>query len=340
MNSTVELLRLIGSPYLPSNYNDETMADKFQLLQCSLKNRFSLMFLDALKQKRALANLHELYDQYMIKHAQTFEAVARISHALTEADVKHAIFKTLRPYISTTVDIDVIVFGSFLDYEKSIKAALKAGYRRLASDKMSSTLKDPKVNIGVDLYNEIAVSRVPYIDKLKIADETICTELPTRERVKTLRPEADLLSIIAHSIIKENLYTLSEYYTYVYYIGTLNVDHFVQLAAKTHLTQATKIHTAITAFLYKVAYGTLPEKLQLVVNKIGATEFETGRLTKNNFKTPHKYHILTIAQSLFEITRENKTLNGLVDQAVHSFNAEFSRDFLSKLRAHAKRETY
>lgn len=340
MSLTIDLLRFIGSPYLPSTSTGRGITDWLALFKCAVKNRLPYLYLDTARYTEAFDSVRETYKQYSVEFRVMFEAVARISTTLTKAGVKHALFKTLRPYISTTVDIDVIVFGSFLDYKRAIEVASRAGYRRLASDKMSTTFRTPKVKISVDLYNEVAVSRVPYIDKWKIADEIITTELPSRERVKTLTPEADLLSIIAHSIIKENLYTLSEYYTYVYYVNRLNIDRFVHLAQETHLTHATKVHTAITALLYKVAYGTLPHKLQLIINKIGSSEFETGRLIKNDFKTPHKYHIATIARSLVELTRENKALIGLADQVIHSFNASFSKDFLSRLSVHATRETY
>lgn len=340
MNLAIELLRLIGSPYSSSSLRNASVGVDPKFLQYSLKNRLSLLYLDAIRQAEGFDIFQEVYDQHIAKYSETFDAVARISRTLTTADIDHAVFKTLRPYISTTVDIDVIIFGSTLDYEKAIKETELADYEKLARGPMSTTFRDPIMKIGVDLYDEVAVSYVTYIDKTKLEDYVIDTELPSGEQVKTLACEADLIAIIAHSIIKENMYTLSEYYTYVYYLEKLNVDYFVKLAKETHLESPTRTHTAITAMLYELAYGTLPLKLKQILDKTGMEKLELAQVIRNDLRMPHKYHPVTIARCLLEVSQERKTRKGIANQILHSFNASFSRDFFKKLNLHIARETY
>jgi len=293
-----------------------------------------------MKQTKFFENFNQIYEQQIAKYTETFEAISRISHILSKADIEHAIFKTLRPYIFTTVDIDIIIFGNIYRYERACKAVQNAGYRKIVRGPMSTTLEDPKMKIGVDLYNEVAVSYVPYIDKTKLIDFITDTTLPNQEQVKTLRCEADLISVIAHSVVKENMYTLSEYYSFVYYLQQLNVDDFVQLVEKTHLKSATTIHIGITALLYKIANGNLPNKLQKVLAEIGIEGFETAMVIKKDFEMPHKYHFSTVARCLFEIVHNGKTRKGIARQIFNSLNPSFSKDFFKKLVEHATRETY
>ena len=293
-----------------------------------------------MKQTKFFEDFNQIYEQQIAKYIETLEAISRISYILSKADIEHAIFKTLRPYIFTTVDIDIIIFGNIYRYEEACKAVQNAGYRKIVRGPMSTTLEDPKMKIGVDLYNEVAVSHVPYIDKTKLVDFITDTTLPNQEQVKTLKCEADLISVIAHSIVKENMYTLSEYYSFVFYLQRLNIDNFVQLIEETRLKSAAAIHTGITALLYKIANGNLPNKLRKILAEIGIEGFETAMVIKNNFAMPHKYHLSTIARCLFEIVHNGKTRKGIARQIVSSLNPSFSKDFFKKLKEHATRETY
>jgi len=344
MNLTAELLRLIGSPCLPSSVSNHShilsaMHDE-QMLRYSQKNRILLPYLDAVKEMEVFSGFKKLYDEQISEYSQTFEAVARISGVLEKANIVHAVFKTLRPYIATTVDIDVILFGNSCDYEVANMRAKRAGYRKVVRGPMSTTFLDPKMKIGVDLYYEIAVSYVPYIDKDRLMNQIVQRKLPRNMHVQVLTCEADLIALIAHSIIKENMYTLSEFYTYIHYLEQLDVDRMVKLAQETHLKSAVRTHTSITALLYKSAYNTLPTKLKRLVTRMGTDNFEISRVINNDFRMPHKYHPATIARSFAEILREKKTLKGIANQIVHSLNARFMQDFTKKLTEHATRETY
>jgi hypothetical protein len=293
-----------------------------------------------MKNTDAFIEFEDLYNLQMKKYLATFEAVEKLSLVLSECNVDHAVFKTVRPYIFNTVDIDVIVFGGKPQYEKADGALHNAHYERIVRGPMSTTFIEPKMKIGLDLYNEIAVSYIPYIDKNKLRGFVTIGELPDHGSFRTLACEADLLSIIAHSIIKENLYVLSEYYTYFRYLDQLDVDRFVQLVKKTHLVSATRTHTSITALIYKTIHGELLPKFKRIMKEIGIDPMEINRVEQNGFKMPYRYHPLTVARCLFEVAREQKTMKGMVNQAIKSFNREFLRDFIRKLNQHTIRETY
>lgn len=338
MNLTLELLRLVGSPFAPEMpHINRNIA--FKLYKCAKKNRMSYLCLEKLSEKGNLGELEKIHRKEKTKYFEALRAIHNVSKALNNSNIQHAVFKTLRPYKSTTVDIDILVFGNKVEYLKSIKSMQSVGYQILARGPRSVTLRDQKSNLGVDLYEQVAVSFVTYLDKEKLV-EFVATAQLLNDEIKTLKPEADLVAIIAHSVIKEQMYTLSEYYTFIYYLELMDINNFIQILKQNNITSAARTHAAITALLHRTAHKTIPSKLQQILNSLGEETLETYFLAKNNFNTPHKYHMLTVARSLLEKMRDTKCRTSLATQILHMSNPHFALDFLENLTKHIARETY
>jgi hypothetical protein len=337
VNSTVELLRVLGSPFGTSSISMNRKKAK-EFFQVSAKNRMLFLYLDMMKQNK-LSEYSGLFEKENLRMLKIDDAVASVSRVLTDAQVEHAIFKTIRPYRSTTVDIDTLIFEDEA-YPKSVRTMEKAGYKLVVQGPRSTTLWDQEANMGVDLYEQVAVSFITYMNKQTLIDYSTTTKLRRGERIRILAPEADLACIIAHSMIKEQMYTLSEYYSYVYYLRQMRVDNFLEIARQNHIISAARAHTAITALLHHTAHKTVPKKLRQILCNLGKESYETTRLIERNYETPHKYHPITIARSLLEIARGKETRNSLADQLTHMFDPNISKDFLRKLTEHVFRETY
>ncbi|MCJ7431292.1 hypothetical protein MUO83_08805 [Candidatus Bathyarchaeota archaeon] len=338
MNLTVELLRVLGSPFEPTTFS--TDQDKLvELSRISAGNRMLFFYLHKIGPKN-LGELVGLYKNEQTSYIRTNDAIARASKILTDANIEHAFFKTIRPYTSTTVDLDILIFGGDGDHIKSVKVMKNAGYKLVTHGPRSTTLLDKEANVGIDLYSEVAVSFITYMDKTTLSPCVATTKLPNGEHVKILQPEADLSCIIAHSIIKEQMYTLSEYYTFIHYLKQMNINNFLQIVKQNNITSAARTHASITALLHKAAYRTMPEELQRIVESLGEENLETTRLIRNDFETPHKYHPITVAKSLLEITKGRKSRNSMVMQIYHMLNPNFTKKFLKDLLQHIKRETY
>ena len=214
MNPTISLLRTVGSPFAPETELPNDARDPMEHYHCARKNRMPLLYLTSLKKWERLGSLQIVYEELYERSLEAYDAVARASRTLNEAHVPYALFKTIRPYQETTVDLDVLILRSPMEYEKSVKAMIGAGYRKLGSGPNSTTVRDPYVDISVDLYREVAVSQIIYLDKGKIGPHITERNMLSRgEAVRTLSPQADLIALIAHSVIKEHMYTLSEYYS-------------------------------------------------------------------------------------------------------------------------------
>lgn len=337
MNLTIDILQQIANPSLATRLSKSSA---HTMLNYSTKNRFLMLYLDTTRFSKAFRGYRQTYNTLVSDNAQTLEAVTRISRILCDANVDHAVFKTIRPYIFTTVDIDIIIFGSTHDFRRAITTVKQAGYERIVDGPLSSTYRDPTIGMGIDLYREVAVSSIPYIDKAKLYSERVSNRLLHGEMVETLSCEADLLCIIAHSLIKEGLYVLSEYYSCVHYLEHLDVRRFLQLAHRTHLERAAKIHMTITALLHKVAHNRLPDKLIQILSAIGVERLESSRIISRNYRFPHRYHPVTVGRCIIDISSEKKTRRGIVDQLFNNLDRQFLRDFTNRLLNHMTRETY
>jgi hypothetical protein len=338
MNTTIDLLRLLGSPFIKTPSLIREIAS-MELCSYSRNNRILLFYLERII-KSNLDPFFNIYQEENHRYLTSLDSIARASKALTDAGIDHVVFKTIRPYKSATVDIDILIFGEKDNYIKAINQMQKLGNKLVVRGPRSTTLLDQKANIGIDLYDEVTTSFIIYIDKQKLTSHISRTTIENGACVRTLDFEADLLCIIAHSIIKEQMYTLSEYFTFIHYLEQLSLKSFLKLVEQNNLSHAVRTHATITALLHKVAHGTIPEKLQELLCDIGEDKFEIARLTLNDFITPHKYHLVTLAKSLLEITKGKRTRESIATQLFYMLNPKISKDFANKLVNHILRETY
>jgi hypothetical protein len=337
---------MIGSPFVHVEkktpwINEETR----RLYFCAVRNRMPLLYLDALRNRRELEekfrNIHgEIYQRYL----KTYDVILEASNILKKASIKYAVFKTIRPYLSATVDVDILIFGGEKEYRQSLGAFLEAGYEKRGSGPNSTTFRALKTNMGIDLYREVAVSHIIYLDKDKLYNHVISWKIfKNGEKINTLSPIADLIAIIAHSLIKEHLYTISEYYSTLNFIKEMHeseILNFIVLVKENAATNAVKTHLGITTCLHKKAHGEIPEKLKKIINKIGLDLFEGLRLKEANFKTPHRFHILTIAKALSEKMKEEKAKRSMAKQFRSMMQPSFTKFVIKGLLNHIKRETY
>ena len=345
MKQTINLLRTIGSPFISETKPPKDKREALELYRCATKNRMPLLYLTALKKWKKLGNLEKTYYDMREKCGKTYDAISRVSNVLKKADITHTIFKTIRPYPETTVDIDVLILKSDTEYKKSVKALIEAGYKKLGSGPHSTTVRDPHIDIGVDLYQQVAVSQVIYLDKDKIGSCIIeKTTPPHGEPARTLSPPADLIAIIAHSVIKEHMYTLSEYYSTLHYLAEMNSEEvlsFTNMTRENAVTHAAKTHVSITATLHKATHGETPRKVKRILNDLGTDSNETRRLTENKFKTPHKFQILTVGKALLEKIKQDKTTRkSIAEQMTSMMKPNFTENVIKKIVEHRLRETY
>lgn len=344
MNLTVKLLRIIGSPFVPTVEVSLNDSEVLPLYDCAANNRVSLLYLETLKKLGKLGKLEADYDKRFERYQRFINAVVKTSEFLDSLHIEHAIVKTIRPFIAAPSDIDVLCFGSDGDYEKAVKAMFEAGYKRVPSGPPIRQIKlyHPEDGIWIDLHKEIGASRIIYINKRKFSRYITEAKLPNGGIVKVLIPEADLAVMMVHSVITEFLYTLVEYYATLYWLLETDAEgtrNFITIVRENNMLFAAKTCLSITAELHKVAHGVLPEKLVELSASLGIKTSETKRLAENGFKTPHRYHLLTVAKALLEKMKEKEARRCIIPQVnLIISDADSRRAFIKDLKDNLTRE--
>lgn len=337
---TYRILRVIGSPFTNSNSKLDTK-DVSRLYRYATKNRMPLLCLKALRRYGGLGSLEEEYSRLSNRYIKTVEAISRAARVLERAGVDYTFFKSIRPYHEVTVDVDVLIFGT--EHREVIRTMNHAGYTFLGGGPISATVRDIEAGLNVDIYYEVGASRIIYLDKDKLRRFIANRKLPNGEVVRSLDLSADLLAVIAHSIVKEHMYVLSEYYTTLYYLADTNsraLSAFLSLVDECRMHSAVKTHLGATALLHYGAHAFIPVCLMKLLDELGLNHLELSRVEEMGFHMPHKYHPLTVTKALIEKLGESKANKSFALQASSMLNPKFASSVFKEMLHRISRETY
>jgi hypothetical protein len=330
----------MGSPFV-EHINGIESKNLPNYYRYACENKMALSYLESLNKLGKIGFLKIEYDRLNRRYSEIERAIFRVSKMLQSLRVDYAFFKSIKPYSEVTVDIDVLIFG--FKYQEVVQEMHSAGYAILGHGPLSTTFRDVEASVDFDIYNEIGVSHIIYIDKSVFAHSSITKKLLNGHSISILPPAADLLAIIAHSIIKEQMYVLSEYYTTLSYLATMrniDVSSLVSLAYKCHLHTAAGTHLEITALLHKIVYGCIPQILEDLLTAFDADHHEISRVSQTSFSMPHKYHPITVVRALIEKSEEERARRSIALQMISMLNISFTSGLLIDAFHHALRKTY
>jgi len=351
-NPTLDLLRTIGSPFIPpeTSYGEESWGT----YQHAVKNKIPLLYLEAIKQQGKLKKLKANYDEECARHRRFIDAIAKVSGLFEAANIEYAIFKTIKPYRGVPNDVDLIIIGDDAAYRKAVEVLLRAcyvpfvphylvdmstlgtndSYMRAAEvlskptcgkDHVSPTgtgFVDPEYNIDVDPQKELAISYLVYMDKNRFKGNMIQVELPNGSSTNALRPELDLACVLAHSLI-EHTCLLGDYYTVLYRLSKMDeaqMRAFAHVVRENNITMAAKSCFSVVTELHRAAHGEVPGKLAAISDELGIVASEIKNVIKNGFTTPHKYNKSTVARLYMEKLHENRFRRSLALQMFHTLD--------------------
>lgn len=355
LNPTVKLLRMIGSPFISSQKQElpRNKIEALELYDYATKNKIGLAYLESLKDQGKLEEfgLESEYQEERKKHDEQLITTSRVSKLFNSFNVNYAIFKSIMPFSATPNDVDIIHFGSDAEYEKVVETLLKSDYIEVkgeadAEQRMFHDTRDgmeyfKKSVYDVDLYQRISASYVLYLDKRKL--EKYVTEMNTSDnQIKVLKPEAELVAIITHSIIPEQLFTGLVYYATLYYLldESFNLDEFIHITKENNVTFSVKAHCSLVAGLHKTAYGFVPEKIVEVLTELGNERNERINLLKNNYKMPHRYSLSAVIRTLVGKAKEGEFRKSVIKQTISMLNPKLAKWVISEIILRRKRETY
>jgi hypothetical protein len=344
-NSTIKLLRTIGSPLISNKKSFVDGTESLELYDLAVKNKIPLLYLESIKQQGKLNKLKMKYDEEYARYLKFLDGVGKVSKILDAADIEYVIFKTVKPYPAVPGDVDIVVLGNNDEYRRANGILLKAGYREEEAKAIGHELPDlidPEGDIIIDLQDELELSYVIYMDKNKFRGHIVKTVIPSGVEIKTLTPELDLAITIIHSLT-EYLYLLGEYYTFLYMLSIMNereIDGFITILKENKITAAAKSFITIVTILHKIAYGVIPEKLEYLLDKIGHEKSEAGRLVKSDFKMPHRYGISTLVKVILEKMGERRFRRSVALQLIKMLNPRLIKHVIGEVIERQRREYY
>lgn len=336
---TTTLLSTVGSPFAHPN-RAYCPPEPRALYRYADKNRVRLLYLKSLERNNCLTPLVTEYKELQRRYYESLEVMSRISKALEKTRANYAFFKTIRPYPEVTVDIDTLIFNGYAEANRALR---QANFTFLDSGPLSTTFYEKQAKINVDVYNEVGVSHFVYLDKTRLESSIIPKTILDDRPLNCLHPAADLLAIISHSIIKEQMYVLSEYYTTMCYIHQMSkgdMNNLLELAREWKLQKALSTHLSISAVIHKKTYATLPKKLTRLLSEADFNLREAFRVMEKNIVTPYKYHPYTLIEVLAEKITETKARRSIAAQIYHTMNPAFLHSVAKETLRHIARKEY
>lgn len=371
-NPTIKLLRVIGTPLAEGT--DSFASDAYEsqgIYQLAVRNKISLLYLNALSRYGKLNELKAKYDEEQAKYLRFLDAIAKVTTILDAAGVDHVVFKTIKPYPAVPSDVDIMVLGNDIIHKEAIRALLKAGYTPLLSDVVNTasltsekdyenameilskptydrahisptglTFIDGERNVHIDLQKDLAISYVIYMDKNKFGQHLTSIKVPNAGRVKTLASELDLATVIAHSLM-EQTYSLGEFYSFLYHLSVMDKEKasdFIKIVKQNRLKAAVRALATITAKLHQVAYGAVPKRLEFILDELGFDASEAKNLEQNSFKTPHKYKLFTVTRFLLEKMKEPRFRRSVAVQMLKMLDPRLARLVIGEIIQMRRRE--
>jgi len=187
----------------------------------------------------------------------------------------------------------------------------------------------------IDVYDEISVGHLIYLDKRKLSGYIVEKRLPEGQVVRVFSPEVKLLATIAHSAIKENQYILAEYYATLHYLaqmGQNSIERLINLIREHMLVNAFKWHLTITATLHKLAHGFVLEKLSNLLFRLGGPLSRACNQVFELEHPPYKCDPVTLAGIFREKLQDDTFRRSLCLQILTFPTKAFTKRFLTRLR--------
>jgi hypothetical protein len=330
------LLRAIGSPLLSKPQANERLRNGYvpKLYSIAEANKIPLTYLNTvnLEERQGLSE----YNYHYTRLYRLLEIASEISELFDRENVDYVVFKTLRPYPEDVSDIDVLNLGLHRDYERIIEILRKRGYIFMERENYCTTFQDYKTRfepeIMIDVYDQISISHLIYLDKYKLSNYLVEKSLPKGGKINIFAPEAELLVTIAHSAIKENTYILGEYYATLHYLALMNqtsIKNFIDMIKENKLVNATRWHLTITLLLHKEAHGKVPQRLSNLLSELEGLWSPSCKVVSRSMP-PYRIDPLSLAK-IFKEKFYDPTFRGSLFNQFKSINRAFTVRALERL---------
>ena len=351
-NKTIRLLKSIGSPFVMERaFGEDRECD--ELFNYAFKNRIGLLYLDRLEKRGRIENLRKQYDKLLHRHKETLVTVANLAKVFNNGGVDYVIMKTIRPYLNTPNDVDVLFMGEKKNYPQALSVLKDANYKYLKAAPRQIGFYDPRATevrsdkrggiYHIDLYMELAADYVVYLDKKKLRSHQQEITVLDENKVSVLTLEAELAVTLMHGVFPARSYQLQDFYTTLYLLDQMDkeqINNFVDIVINGHIKRAIKAGLSVTARLHEVAFGFIPEKIMHALVSISAKTDESALIEKNDFNTPYTYSFLTFFKVFWERASDGRGFASFFVQGFYMMNPVFLKSVIEAVVSRQKGTSY
>jgi hypothetical protein len=293
--SYINLISAIGVPN-QIRPNRKLRPEEFtEALTLAERNKIPLLFLNSVKGYMRHKTVEEGHARYSERHIRTLETIATISEILDGQGLNYTFFKTLKPFPFTPSDVDVL-FRTEAELKDAEALLIAEGLKPLDRDQYGLTLYHPTLNMNVDMTSQVAVAGLVYVDKALLFGHVKTITL-NGQKVITLSPEADLPVIAAHSLYKEQIYNLSDFYTFTIQPDLLRRSY--EISKELKVSYALELALKLTYNITLRAFG--PEnRVAHELSSICGAEEPSFSISRVPFKYPPKPVMKAIFKKLME----------------------------------------
>ncbi len=321
-SSFIELVRMIGLPGLRTKENDQNLqADdgSGRLTSLAELNKIGLLYsLASNKPSKELLARNELLNITLKELGSLF----------SQNQISYCVFKTVKPFPTTPSDIDVLVDPTHLGRATNLLES--RGFKITADDAYSTTLQ--KGNMIIDLQLQPSVSNLPYISKKFLMQNVVTRQLDGHE-VKNLSDEAEIIVIASHSLYKEQMFTLSDYYSITLLSERVaDIRRLVDLARSSNTIDALRITSYLCGQITNKAFG-ISTKINEISNALGESSYHVHSIQE----MPLKFPFSLVIKLLIRRARKDRELRRMMLPAMMRI---VSPSQLKKLVSHLRRQTY
>lgn len=344
----LQLMKIIGLPNNGSNvFANLSEEHLINLLPLAVNNKVPVIFLEhALSKRQAPKSVAALYEKYLQRSRLVTDLIRRTHNTLTHAGTSYALFKTMKPFPFVTVDLDIILF-SREDLRRAYVALRRAGAELAGFGPHSITLYSPQHDVGIDLHSEISISHMVYIDKKALAEHVVETEI-SGSAANVLDEPAELAVVLSHSLYKEQMFTLADYYSTVIRLSNMTEEQrltLVKLAQQMRVELSLNLALKLVEILTHRAFN---RNIQAATKtseaiRLGKIEEEAMQIALSkfamSFELPFRFPALTVAAGLFTKSLKDPLMRATLGQQQIEIMTNTS-EFLHLLMLRLKRETY
>ena len=234
-----------------------------ELIKIAARNKILLQFLRVTRLDEKLLLLEEA------KYRKFLENLALTQETLSNLD--HIFIKLRKPVAYVPSDIDILIPRKLIS--KAVHRLMEKGFRIEVAEPYCITMTRREAII--DLYIYPTLGGMIYVNTDKLFEYKEAIEFNGIE-IYTLSPSAEALVTMAHSIYKERIYTLNDFFTVKKWMSKKTIRLAEELSCEDALKVAMNLNRKIRLGLLETPYKIpLPLWLALLMRK-----FQRDSLTR------------------------------------------------------------